>query len=166
MASVGVSGSQDFSRWLSANGYNFLTRFVGKGVYEGYAVGGQAVWDGDNGQPGYLELDGTQQTIMFKVEGNHRPVMWEFYHTDGTNPSTANYNVSIGYREKGHLMWGGLYAHAVDEVNHLVPFGETYERLSSEYRIQLQGTDGHRVYITPRIQALKQDASRLKDRNP
>ena len=139
---------------------------MGKGIYEGYAVGDNGAWDGDTGQPGYLQLDGTQQVVMFKVEGNHRPVLWEFYHTDGTNPSTANYNLSIEYRVKGSLMWQELYAHAVDDVNHLVPFGETYERLSSEYRILLQGTDDHFIYVTPRVQALKLDATGLKGRNP
>lgn len=159
------TGPTAYSRWLSGTGHKFQTRHVGKGIYEGYATGQDGAWDGTATEAGYITLDGTIQDIQFKVEGNHRIVMFEFYHTDGTNPSAANYNIYIEYMTRGDYMWHELYAHAVDEVNHLVPFGETYERLTSTYRIRLQGTDGHFIYVTPRMQMIKTDAFQRKGRD-
>ena len=96
MSSIERSGDQQHVRWASANGYPFNTRLVGKGIYEGYGVGGDGEWDGANGGKGYFTLDGTLQDIIFKVEENHRLVFWEFYHTDAAgNPSAANYNLDI-----------------------------------------------------------------------
>lgn len=167
MASIGIGGDQQHTRWTSANGYPFETRFVGKGIYEGYAVGGTGSWDGATASPGYFTLDGTLQDIVFKVEENHRLVYWEFYHTDAAgNPSAANYNLDIEYQVKGSLQWSRVYDAVPGEANHNAEFGETFERLQSQYRIRLQGTDGHFIYVTPRIQTLKVDAFRGKKGNP
>jgi len=166
MSSHTRTGPTGTTRWTSGTGHKFTARHVGKGIYEGYAVGADGAWSGAAEAAGYITLDGTVQTIEFKVEGNHRPTMWEFIHTDGTNPSAANYNLYVDYHTRGTYMWHELYGHAVDESTHLVPFGETYERLTSTYRIQLQGTAGHFIYITPRMQLMALDQTKRKESNP
>ena len=46
---------------------------------------------------------------------------------------------------------------AVNTVTHVARFGETYERLTSDYRIGIQATNGHDIYVTVRMQAIKKD---------
>ena len=166
MSSHGLTGKYNYTRWISGTGHHFRIRQVGKSIYEGRAVGQDGAWDGTAGHAGYITLDGTIQHIQFKIEGNHRLTMWEFFHTDATNPSAMNYNVYIEYMTKGDYQWHELYSNAVDEATHLVGFGETYERLTGTYRIQLQGAVGHLIYVTPRVQFMKLDASKRKDGNP
>lgn len=167
MASVSKSGDMDYTLWPSTTGHPFNVRFVGKGIYEGRAEYGQGSWGGtDYGGPGHIDADGTVQNVMFKVEGNHRPVRFEFYHTDGTNPSVANYNLTIEYRSKGTHQWHQLDAAVPNVITYHAEFGETWERLSSDYRITLQATNGHDIYIVPRMQVLKQDRVKLIRRNP
>lgn len=167
MSSIEYSGDQQHTKWGSANSYPFYARLVGKGIYEGNAVGGDGAWDGADGAPGYFTLDGTLQDLLFKVEENHRLVFWEFRHTDAAgNPSAANYNLDVEYQTKGTLLWSRIYDAVPGVVNHHAEFGETFERLQGQYRIRLQGTAGHFIYITPRIQTLKVNAFKGKRNNP
>jgi len=165
MSNIGRTGEQQLTKLISPDGHHFTARLLGQGVYELNAVAGDARWGGTAG-PGYFELDGTQQVLSFKVPDNHRPTMWEFYHTDGTNPSAANYNLYIEYQTMGDQMWHELYGQAVDTVTRIIGFGETYERLPGHYRVRLEGTAGHRIYVTPRLQMLKLRRFELKTGNP
>lgn len=167
MSSITKAGDQQYTRWSSATGYEFTARLLAMGIYEGYAVGGNGNWDGTTGGVGYLTLTGVAQSILFKVEENHRPVKFEFYHTDAAgNPSAANYNVDIYYQNKGTLQWHLLGTDVPAQATHSIIFGETNEMLQCQYRVDFMGTVDHLMYITPRVQVLKVDARKTKRDNP
>jgi hypothetical protein len=131
---------------------------VGKNVYCGRATAGIGSWEGQAEEPGYITMDGTLQEIYFKVEGPHRPVRIVLHHEDGSgNDSSAVYNLNYDYYDVDIGKWTEVVDHAVDEPGFSEGLGETWERLSSEYRITLQGTNGHIIWVSPYFQLLRMD---------
>ena len=165
MASVYRQGRFNTSEWTSRT-YPFKVQLVGKRVFKGRALAGDRSWEGQGGQTGYITMDGTLQTLQFKVEGNHRPVRFVMYHTDGNfAPNSSNYNLDIYYYETaigapgtgGNELsrWERIGGGVVGAASHTEYAGETYERQTSEYRITFQGTSGHILFVAPYMQSLE-----------
>ena len=159
MATIIEAGKYQVSEWTSRT-YPFKPQLVGKRIWKGRATAETGLWEGQAEQNGYITLDGTLQTLQWKVEGNHRPVRLVLMQTDsGYNPSAANYNMDYYYRESAV---GDRDVNMWEEIDSQVPgtptysgyYGETYERQTSEYRLTLQGTSGNLIWVTPYNQYL------------
>ena len=125
-------------------------------VYFGRAMAGTGSWEGTANEPGYITLDGDLQTLEWKVQPQHRPVRLVMYHEDsGGTPSVANVDVNYYYREKGVNKWGLVGGGVMNTITYNEFFGETYERQGGEYRLTLQGTDTHLIWVTPYNQYLQ-----------
>jgi len=164
MATVIEDGEQPGGIWPSSSeGYPFHTESCGKLIFMGRGLAGEGSWEGQAGEPGYITMDGCLQTLQWKVPFRHRPVRLVLQHEDGSgNPSAAAYNVSYGYYDIAIGEWVGEYSHAVDESAHVVLFGEAYERQGCHWKLEIQGTSGHVLKVTPYNQYIDGDQFRGK----
>ena len=150
MASIQEKGGYDWVEWTSRT-YPFKAQHVGKSVYKGRAIAETGSWEGQAQQTGYITLDGTLQTLQWKVGGQHRPVRLVLMQTDsGYNPSAANYNMDYYYRDTAlgiadASMWEEIDSQVPGTATYTGYYGETYERQTSEYRLTLQGTSGNQA---------------------
>ena len=160
MASVNQYGLGKQIRWDSRE-YPFTTEFVGKNVLKGRGIAGHGSWEGQAEETGYKTLDGTLQSMYWKVPGQHRPVSIKVHHLDSSFAgSAANLLWWYWYRDDSLSInqafggWELLDAWVQSQASETRYFGERYERPTGEYRLQMTGTNGHIVYIAPVNQML------------
>lgn len=155
MASISERDSYAFKDWPSHT-YPFEAQQAGRMVYFGRAPAQVGSWEGTSPEIGYITLDGTLQTLDWKIPAQHRPVRLIVYHEDAVgNPSATNLSIDYYYREYAMGKWirigGGVSGAATYEEL----FGETHESRDVMYRLTLQGTDTHLVWVTPYNQYLQ-----------
>ena len=149
----------DTDRELESKDWPFKLEYVGTGVYEGTPKEGHGKWESIAGK---VALDGTLQDIYFKVPFNHRPVRVLLYHIDaGANPSAAAYSWGLDYMGRdsygGVTVWHEYNSGIANAVTEMAEFGETWETIMNHYRLRLQGTSGHYIFPTLRVQKIKED---------
>ena len=162
MASIGDQDQYQTHEWKSHSaGYPFQVNQAGRGVYFGRAMAGIGSWEGQSGEAGYITLDGGPQHLTWLVQFQHRPVRLELYHEDGGNvPSATNFNIDYEFRERAMTgnnvsRWVSLYSGVGDAPTVNLKFGETNEVRDVEYRLTLQGANGHEIRVVPYNQYLQ-----------
>ena len=161
-SSIQVSDTFEEHEWPSTGaGYPFQVSQAGRMVYQGRAMAGIGSWEGQAGEPGYITLNGTPQELRWRVPYQHRPVRIVLFHEDGgNNPSTTNFNIDYEYRETaitggGNVRWVSLYTGVGDTPTVNVKLGETNEVRDVEYRLRLNGQNGHEIRVSPYNQSLQ-----------
>ena len=147
--------------------YPFRPKNVGRNIYQGVAYQGEGNWASATGTPGsigYITLDGTLQTLSWRMPVQHRPVRLMLYHEDAAgNPSAANLNVDYDFKDKGFDdQWIDVAAGVMATATGAYLLGETYELPDGMYRLQLQGTATHIVYVSPYYQYLQERQARSR----
>ena len=151
---IRVADSYALSKWPGA--YPFEAQQAGRMVYYGRAPSGVGSWEGTSPEVGYITLDGFLQTLDWKVPVGHRPVRLVLYHEDAAgNPSVANVNVDYYYRDKRHQRFNRIGGAVMATATYNEYFGVTYESADVHYRLTLQGTEGHVIYVVPYYQYLQ-----------
>ena len=156
-SSIAISDTFDLPNWESTGaGYPFQVRQAGRMVYYGRAMAGTGSWEGQAGEPGYITMNGLLQTLEWNVGLPHRPVRLLLYHEDaGGNPSNANYNIDYYYRDKSTNRYIRIGGGVSSLTTYIERFGETNEVSDVWYRLTIQGTNGHVIYVTPYNQYLQ-----------
>ncbi len=157
MASIGDQDQYQTHEWPSyGGGYPFQVNQAGRGVYFGRPMAGIGSWEGQSGEPGYITMNGNLQTMEWQVQFQHRPVRLILYHEDGSGtPSNVNYNIDYYYREYSSTRWIRIGGGVSAQSTFIERFGETNEVRDVMYRLTIQGTNGHVVYVTPYNQYLQ-----------
>lgn len=157
MATISDQDSYPTHEWKSTPlGYPFQVLQAGRMIYYGRAQALVGAWEGEEGDPGYITLDGDLQTLAWNVPFQHRPVRLVLYHEDAAgNPSVANVAVDYYYRERGMVKWTRIGGGAMTTVTYNEAFGMTWERADGEYMLTLQGTNTHLMWVTPYNQYLQ-----------
>lgn len=155
-SSIRVADTFPIEDWTSFIGYSFHPQQAGRMVYSGRALAGDGSWEGQAGEPGYLTMNGLLQTLEWKVPVGHRPVRLVIYHEDGSgNPSNANYNIDYYYLDKGYNKWTRIGGGVSSLSTFIERFGETNEVADVIYRLTVQGTNGHIIWVVPYNQYLQ-----------
>ena len=155
----------DTDREFESKDWPWGLEYIGVNVYEGTPKKGHGQWESAAGK---VALDGSLQTIWFKVPFSHRPVRLLLYHIDDqAEPSPAALSYWLDYEGKDSYsavaVWHSYTDGVSTSVSHLEEFGETWETLPGQYRLMLQGTSGHFVFPTLRVQKLKGDTARTQE---
>ena len=130
----------------------WYANYVGKGMY-------QVVPNGP-GADRCMTMTGNAVTLLAHIPINHRLVRFEWKHTDGSYVDSA-VATAVTFQRHDYEpvyanLWWTLYSEtASTAATTVVPYGEGYEYVSTDYLLTFTTTNGHFIFPKLWIQEVK-----------